>query len=709
MPLLLLIGFVSILGQVVLLRELAVAFYGNELVYLVSIAVWMIWTGAGALLGRGNGAPSGKSVIAAVFALGVAIPGAILFIRAVRIIFQSTPGAFLPLEQQFAAIVLSLAPAGLLLGFLFVQAARCRIMEGGTFAGSYGIESLGGVAGGIVSLLLPAGNVPVLATSILTAVLLFAVCAILTRRTTGPRLLFAVIAILLCVIFLFAGKDLDRATQRWHFPFLLESRDTPYGRLTLTSRLGQIALFENGAFSLETESTDPEEVVHPAMLQHPEPRRVLLIGGGIAGTVREALRHRPEAVDYVEIDRQILRLAVEHLPDSSSSALRSPCVRIIESDGRAFLKKPGELYDVILVDMPDPNSGGTNRFYTVEFFRECSERMKERGILAFRLTSAEQQWIPLLARRNASIRRALGAVFSDVVVLPGEVNTFIASNGPLSTDPETSSRRLLARGVKTSLVTPSYINWLYTNDRFAEVEKSLRETESPMNSDLKPVCYPYTLLLWLTKFHRSFARMHFESGSPAWWAIPFFAVLFLIVRRSPRRSGLFLVAFAGAAGVVIEFALLLRFQTTAGVLYRDMGLLFAGFMAGLAAGPLPGGWAAKRRHGGALLLFAFALFSGLTAFLIRGAGTGHLIVCFIMLFLTGLGVGSIFCCTSGRMKGNGASLYAADLIGGSAGALAGSLFLLPFLGLDLSMIWISALALLGLLFAGRVDRLRNCE
>ena len=134
-----------------------------------------------------------------------------------------------------------------------------------------------------------------------------------------------------------------------------------------------------------------------------------------------------------------------------------------------------------------------------------------------------------------------------------------------------------------------------------------------------------------------------------------------------------------------------------------MGLLFAGFMSGLAAGPIPGGWAARRRRGGVLLLLAFALFSGLTAFLIRGAGAGSIAVCFLMLFLTGIGVGSIFCCTTGKLKGRGASLYAADLIGGSAGALAGSLFLLPFLGLDLSMIWISMLALLGVVIAGRVD------
>jgi uncharacterized membrane protein len=146
MPLVLLfIGFASILGQVVLLRELAVTFFGSELIYLLAISFWLIFTGLGALVSRGTTPPTTNQLLVSIAALGFMLPLEVIFARAVRLIFGATPGAFMPLEHQIAAIAMTLAPAGLLLGRLFVLAARRHAAQGGTFATAYGIESFGGV------------------------------------------------------------------------------------------------------------------------------------------------------------------------------------------------------------------------------------------------------------------------------------------------------------------------------------------------------------------------------------------------------------------------------------------------------------------------------------------------------------------------------------------------------------------------------------
>ena len=689
------IGFISILGQVALLRELAVAFFGSELIYLLAIAFWLIWTGLGALLNRRIG--TNKGLLACVAALGFALPLEVVFARGVRLIFGATPGAFMPFEQQLIAMAATLAPAGLLLGYLFVQAARRHVTHGGSFATAYGLESLGGVLGGLASTFLLAGHLATFPTVILCSALTFFIGFFLSRDARAARFLFALTSLAFLALLIFAGNIVDRATLRWQFPGLLDSRDSPYGRLTMTERGGQLAVFENGALSFETQGTEPEEIAHLALLAHENPRRILLLGGGVSGTVREILKHRPEKIDYIELDPFLIEMAQAYLPDEIRNSLQAPSVNLIISDGRKFLRNTTNRYDVIIVDMPEPTSGGTNRYYTREFFAACARVLSEDGLIAFRLPSSEQYWTPGLARRNTSIYRAAKSTFSDIIVLPGGVNTFLASNATLSREPIVSVERLLARQIKTRLILPPYINYLYTNDRFTEIEKILNQTVAPVNSDVKPVCYQLTLLLWLSKFYYELSDFQTSAGSWLWWLLLPLLALFWIVRRRAVVAKLLLVILAGFAGMVIEFAVLLRFQTASGVLFQDIGLLLAGFMAGLAVSPLSGKWAARKHKRGFFLALSLVLLCGASMLIFHWEGMRYTVVGIVWLFFAGAVVGSFFCYATEKIPDKGGLLYAADLLGGSLGALIASLLLLPSLGLDTSAFWMGLIALLGLL------------
>jgi hypothetical protein len=79
--------------------------------------------------------------------------------------------------------------------------------------------------------------------------------------------------------------------------------------------------------------------------------------------------------------------------------------------------------------MPEPSSGQTNRFYTRELFASCVRRLAPDGVLGFRLRGAENLWTPPLARRTASIHRALAGVFDDVLLLPGSALIVLATGG----------------------------------------------------------------------------------------------------------------------------------------------------------------------------------------------------------------------------------------------------------------------------------------
>jgi spermidine synthase len=455
-------------------------------------------------------------------------------------------------------------------------------------------------------------------------------------------------------------------------------------------------------------------LVHLVALQHPDPQRILILGGGAEGLVGEALGHKPTQIQYVELNPVLLSLLRQHLPATLSEPLAAEAVQIEVADPRQFLQAPGT-YDLILVGMPEPTSGGTNRFFTLEFFTQCAERLSPEGILGFRLRTAENLWTPQQARRTSSIWRALREVFADVVVLPGTTNIFLAANRQLTRDPEVLAQRLGQRQLITQLVSPPYLTYLYTNDRFAEVAEVLAATTAPRNRDTHPVCYQITLLLWLARFFPVLAWLDLPQLTPAgffgqpviWLVLAMFLVGLWLCRRRPGCQAGLLAASAGFMGMVLETAIILAYQVKSGVLYQDLGLLLTMFMAGLAAGA----WCLDRwsrrwaglvpRRVGLLLGLSFGALNLLVARLLVTPAAGTLWVAVSLLWAGGFLVAALFAFASLHRRVEQrlviSPLYAADLLGGCLGSVLASLFLIPVLGLGpavLAMALVAGLTLL---------------
>ena len=142
---------------------------------------------------------------------------------------------------------------------------------------------------------------------------------------------------------------------------------SPYGRLIVTRSDGQYNFMENGVALFSSHDAERvEERVHFAMAERPGAKRVLLVSGGASGTAREILKYPVAAVDYVEIDPEVLRAAERFLPEN----LRDPRIHPINADGRRWVQETPQRYDVVIVDVPDPSTSQLNRFYTREFFAE---------------------------------------------------------------------------------------------------------------------------------------------------------------------------------------------------------------------------------------------------------------------------------------------------------------------------------------------------
>jgi spermidine synthase len=514
--------------------------------------------------------------------------------------------------------------------------------------------------------------------------------------------------------------------------------------VTITERAGQISAYENDALVLDSEGTEPEDFAHLSMLQHRSPRRVLLVSGATAGLVAAVAQHRPQRIDDVDLNERLLALLSRHLPASFGASLSLPEVRIAVGDPRQAIARCvttparpgpvegrtpacGDAYDLIIVAAAEPASAQANRFFTREFFEQCAARLNPGGLVSFRLTSIENLWTPPLIARTGSIYAALREVFADVVVLPGATNVVLASETPLTRDPDVLAARLAERGIRARMVTPRYLRYLYSNDRYSEIEGLLRSHPARPNTDANAASYQATSLLWLSKFAPSLGQADLTrmsgafgwSQSRSWLLVAAAAALALAwrVARWPRRA--LPVAVAALGGMMLETLLLLHYQLKHGVVFQDFGLLLMSVMAGLAAGAWTVDRVAHLRATRASLLqrvsvAALALLAIVTSIGIRTGRGSSLVAIALMLFAAGASVAGVFACASlggdrrNPRRGNhvGAPvdqrrlvspLYAADVLGGSLGSIAASLVLIPLLGLPLTAEWTAALVAVALI------------
>jgi spermidine synthase len=706
-------GLLSTVSQVVLLREANVAFYGVELVYLLAIGAWMLWTGIGAACDRGRvEAPSVGAVGMLVLLVGVILPADVAFLRASRTLAGAITGAYLPFPRQLAVLVIAILPVGVPLGLLFQWSARRAVAAGHTLARAYAVESAGALAGGVVTLFWTYASLSTFALAVAASTVCAGACV--TAGWSMPGWVRATATVL--GLGLLAGSGhvatVDRAMTRWSHPFLVESRDSPYGRLTATRAADQVTVFENDALAFETGGTDAEVLAHVAALAHPAPSRILLLGGGPEGVGRELLQHRPARIDIVEVNWVLLDLAREFVPGSLPPA-DAAGVTLVVDDPRRILRAAPE-YDLIVVSAPEPDSGQANRFYTTEFFGLCAARLSAGGVLAFRLRTAENLWTPAQTLRFASVHRALAPHFAHVLVLPGATNVVLASPAPL---PETAAPlvgRFDERGIHARLVQSAYLAYLFSSDRRGEIDASVGRAEVPANTDTEPVCYRYALVLWLGRLWPSLAgldpreawadRLGSQVGLAATGVV---LALVWFGRRSASRRRAAFVGVIALSGMLLESVVLMHFQVTQGVMFQDVGLLVAAFMAGLAIGT----WAmARDREGpcarpthGRIVAGTLALAAVCLAFLLAASIAPTLGTASLMLAATGALVGAGFGWASLRagadQRGAIAPLYAADLVGGGVGAVVGGVLLIPLLGLTTTMLVAGALALLALLLA----------
>ncbi len=146
-----------------------------------------------------------------------------------------------------------------------------------------------------------------------------------------------------------------------------------FGTVLVLDGVFQTSLFEEWVYH--------EMIVHVPLNTHPNPEKVLVIGGGDGGTVREVLRHPSvKHVDHVEIDGEVIRLAKEYFPQISCALIEQPeRLHTKIGDGIKKVAETENEYDVIIVDCSDPIGPGEGLF-TAEFYRNAQKALKKDGV-----------------------------------------------------------------------------------------------------------------------------------------------------------------------------------------------------------------------------------------------------------------------------------------------------------------------------------------
>lgn len=668
---LLALGVSSVSVQLVMIREVMSSFGGNELVIGVVLGIWLLFTGLGSAIGVPL-AKKGKSesTLFVGHLLIAVLPFAqIAAIRALPLLWVR--GEMLGLTSAIGGSAIVLIPY-CLVGGAMIPLAGSLLQEKDTTSKVYVVDTLGDIGGGLlfslVLVYLLSHWDSVVALGFLN---LFAASIMLSYKALP----------VVCVLGfgMLAARPFSVTALSWRFPGqqIILNKNTPFAQLTISKTGRQLNVLQDAIPLFSTGDLDMETVAHLPLCQVREGARVLLIAGGVFGTLEEISRHNPVRIDYVELDPAIL-----DLDNLIHGSLAHSFVHVHVGDGRLFVKKTSMQYDVVIVDLPDPENAQLNRFYTQEFFDEAKSILTRDGVLSFTLIGSENYLEEKGLALNRSVYAALKRAFKHILVFPGTTHYYLASDAPLKRN---IGGVLAEREITTKRLVDYEFPTITDPFRIDILRRLLSEKEVMSNRDLSPLAFGHLIDLWLKK-----------SGSPKTVLhVIVIAILGFAVLTCRKDRLRFTIATSGYAGMAFELSLLLLFQVIYGYVYLRICIFITLYMTGSALGAFVSGrvnktasWQILSCDASLILLGAMACVSAL----VGARLTGHISL-FVMqyvtipglLFLVAFAAGCQFSAVSRLARGIGAEitgrLYVSDLAGAACGTVLTGLVFLPKIGI----------------------------
>ncbi|MBN2461951.1 MAG: hypothetical protein JXB60_10150 [Candidatus Cloacimonetes bacterium] len=695
------LGYISITSQTLLLRELLIQFNGNEIVYMICLSLWLFLIASGSILAK----IILRSVITAssVKLLLILLPFLQLACMAAipLLVGKLNPmtGIMVDIPLVFIISLIVLMPGCIILGMLFPLICHEQDKVRFTVIRGYIGECLGMVSGGLALLL-----ILVIDKNFLLLALVQFLSMMLTVVLFGIRKNSLLLLLYLLFVPIIHGIYLRWYHENFKPQQLIYSQDSRYGRLDVTSYGEQKNYYWDGHYLADTYSRlAAEQFIGFIMLQHPAPRDILVAGGLLSGYIEE-IKSYPDigTLAYTELDNNII------------SQYQAPSnIGFIRKELQSYLRSSTGKYDLIIIDYPDPASIFLNRYYTREFFRLISLRLKDKNsLLAITLSSGGNYITEEYAGLYQSVYQALHYIFPATVIIPAQKNILLGSNGDYLTQAvEVLTKRMQDRHIRKDNFNAAVIFSTCNELRIDQIKKALHsEQQAILNTVKSPRAYQYSLLLWIQKLGYRISNVYvFVKKYRCLYLASILLLTFIITgliktfTGSPNYLAQYQIFSISYINFVMQLLLIYIFQTRYGSVYFIIFIFTMTFMLGATLGFHYG----MKINLPMNFLFIINIMMILFLFLAHQRIDFFLII-FIFNFLIAALEGVLLTQLLHRSTYNSASkqavsFYSLDSMGAMFGGLCFSVLLFPLFDLNLILIFLIGLLLINMILSS-VDR-----
>lgn len=631
----------------------------------------MLVTGVGSLFAKFFKSSSTVFYALLCFLTGVWPLIQLILIRHLRIAFF-VHGSSSGFNKIFLYILATTTPYCLLVGLLLPYALQVLKdhRTAWTTGELYITDSIGDITGGVLFSFLLVYWLKPFQTVILTSGLLILASLLILLKTRRYGIFSCAIPIagLFCLVGLNGPYEICTLTGQ--YGQITRYMESPYGRIVITREGTQHTFWESGLPLYSSgEIVASEEKIHYPLSQLESVGNVLLISGGLGGTIQEILKHHPVGIDYVELDPNLIRVARE-----LGFLEKTSILTVINDDGRHYIGSTGKQYDAVIIDLPDPDTFQINRFFTSEFFAQCKGILKKDGVLSFGLSYSPNYIGPVRRAKLSTILSTVRAHFENVLILPGEEAYFLCRNALLRTD---IPGRLEKKRIRTDYIQGFYRGNV-TVDRINSLRARLDESV-PGNRDFQPRIMGIVFKEWFLK----------HGTSPRMMMGTIFVLIVLYLAFIKKEE--YILFSTGLVTMGVEMIVIIAFQVIYGFIYVRVGALVTTFLMGLLPGALLGN---RHRHRALRGLFLSEIvLLGLLAlvlacvFFFRSRPHEFFFLAFGFTF-------SFFCgyqfpaaaSLIGEERSPAAGCISADLMGAALGTLVTGALLIPLWGMSRAII-----------------------
>jgi len=706
------LGIFSLNAQVILIRELMLSFYGNELWLGLTLAFWLFSTGLGSILAIRffkNEKLIEQGFKWSLFLVPILFFLSIVLSRFARVVLSSmgdTPELLPGVFYGFWAVFF----LGLILGGQFALGGklwqlldRDKDSQGNiSITRAYIIESGGFLFGALIFNFYLVSYSSLFNIAFISALFYWTVLIIISLATR-KRNYFWPLMVIIClglVSFLFVnfGSQFEQLTLGWRFPKeqMIVHQNSKFGTTAVTKINKQYNVYYNGRPMTTSESDYENELkAQIPMLLHNNPQEVLLLGNAFSGLCQEVLKYPVQNVDYVEQDEVLFNRSSKYFKDSVVHLLDKQRVDLIFLDSRYFLKQTEDKYDVIVISHTNPATLAENRLFTLEFFDLVNRHLEEDGIVIIVINATPNYTVPTQNKLLSIVFYSLSAVFTYVEVLPENEVIFLASQNEIKPDFLAINDKYKKFGLDNQYVFPQYLEWRLKSDRKEKLQSQLAGSEKIINTDLKPILYFEQLKIFWQKMGGRIKYVKWGLTAIVLLGLVFF--IFNLGKSARRKKQQCLIILISAIPefclMAFEVLLILLYQTYQGFLNTQMAIIIAMILGGITLGSLIFRSLLAKincwrliKISYLIIIFSFAL--PLALVLWQRDIFEYQAIYYVLSILAGLAIGTKFPLVNKLYLANSDNLgaiYGFDLVGGALGALLSGIILLPVLGVVSSL------------------------